>query len=148
LLSNASLGGENVADNETTAHNPPPAAAPIRRAPARRKASAGKTPARRKKTSPRRRPKARTRRSLSALLDSLAKTAASAGKGMKTLSGQGSDAARRALQDAGAASKKTIGRLTKEWERMDTKRRTQFVAALLAALAAASAPIVRARLKK
>jgi hypothetical protein len=31
---------------------------------------------------------------------------------------------------------------------MDAKRRTQFVAALLAALAAASAPIVRTRMKK
>jgi hypothetical protein len=67
---------------------------------------------------------------------------------LKTLSGQGSHAARRALQDAGKASKKTIGRLTKEWEGMDAKRRAQFVAALLAALAAASAPLVRGKLKK
>ena len=63
-------------------------------------------------------------------------------------SGQGTDAARRALQDAGAASKKTIARLTKEWEGMDARRRAQFVAALLAALAAASAPVVRNRMKK
>ena len=103
---------------------------------------------RKKAPSPSRRTKARTPRNLSALLDSLAKTAASAGKGLKTLSGQGSDAARRAFQDAGAASKKTIGRLTKEWEGMDSKRRAQFVAALLAALAAASAPLVRGKLKK
>lgn len=139
-----------MADNETPAENPSPAApAPRRRAPARRKAPAGKAPARRKKAaSPRRRTKARTPRNLSALLDSLAKTAASAGKGLKTLSGQGSDAARRAFQDAGAASKKTIGRLTKEWEGMDSKRRAQFVAALIAALAAASAPLVRGKLKK
>ena len=138
-----------MADNETSAENPsPPAGSARRRAPARRKASAGKPPARRKKASPRRRARARTTRSLSSLLDGLAKTAASAGKGFKTLSGHGTDAARRALHDAGAASKKTIGRLTKEWEGMDAKRRAQFVAALLAALAAASAPIVRGRLKK
>jgi hypothetical protein len=138
-----------VADNETSTQLPSPAAATGRRAPARRKAaSARKSPGRRKKVS--RRPGAReaTTKSLAALLDGLAARAASAGKGLKTLSGQGTDAARRALQDAGTASKKTIGRLTKEWEGMDTRRRVQFVAALLAALAAASAPIVRSRMKK
>jgi hypothetical protein len=89
-----------------------------------------------------------TAKSLAALLDGLAARAASAGKGLRALSGQGTDAAKRALKDAGAASKKTIGRLTKEWEGMDSRRRAQFVAALLAALAAASAPIVRSRMKK
>jgi hypothetical protein len=67
---------------------------------------------------------------------------------VKTLSGQGTEAARRAVKDAGATSRKTIARLTKEWESMDNTRRAKFVAALLAALAAASAPIVRASLKK
>jgi hypothetical protein len=139
-----------VADNETSTQLPSPAAATRRRrAPAKHKASARKSPARRKKASRRPRVRAATTRTLAAaLLDGLAARAASAGKGLKTLSGQGTDAARRALQDAGAASKKTIGRLTKEWEGMDTRRRAQFVAALLAALAAASAPIVRGRMKK
>ena len=138
-----------MADNETSTEQPSPAAATgRRRAPAKRKASARKPPARRKKASRRPRARAATTKSLAALLDSLAARAASAGKGLKTLSGQGTDAAKRALQDAGAASKKTIGRLTKEWEGMDTRRRAQFVAVLLAALAAASAPIVRSRMKK
>ncbi len=56
--------------------------------------------------------------------------------------------ARVALGKAGAASRRTIDRLLKEWRRMDTTRRLQFAAALLGALAAASAPIVRRRLKK
>lgn len=56
--------------------------------------------------------------------------------------------ARVALRKAGAASKRTIDRLLKEWQRMDTTRRLQFAAALLGALAAASAPIVRSRMKK
>lgn len=56
--------------------------------------------------------------------------------------------ARVALRKAGAASKRTIDRLLKQWRRMDTTRRLQFAAALLGALAAASAPIVRSRLKK
>lgn len=85
---------------------------------------------------------------LAALLNDMAARAGVARKGLKALSGQGAGAARRALRVARAASKKTIARLTKEWERMDNRRRAQFVAAVLAALAAASAPIVRSRLKK
>ena len=56
--------------------------------------------------------------------------------------------ARAALGKAGAASRKTIDRLLKEWKRMDTSRKLQFTAALLGALAAATAPVVRSRMKK
>ena len=138
-----------MADNETSTEQSSPAPATVRRrAPAKRKASARKPAANRKKVSRRPRAGAATTKSLAALLDSLAARAASAGRELKALSGQGTDAAKRAFQDASSASKKTIGRLTKEWEGMDTRRRAQFVAALLAALAAASAPIVRSRMKK
>jgi hypothetical protein len=78
----------------------------------------------------------------------MAGRAVAAGKELKSLSGEGAGAAKRALREASAASRKTIARLTKEWEGMDSRRRAQFVAALLAALAAASAPIVRRQLKK
>jgi hypothetical protein len=135
-----------VADNETLTEHPSPAA-PRRRAPAKRQTSARKSPAR-KKAARRPRSRERTATSLAALLDGLASRAAAAGKGVKTLSGQGTDAARRVMKDAGAASRKTIKRLTKEWDSMDNARRAKFVGALLAALAAASAPIVRASLKK
>ena len=135
-----------MADNETSTEHPDPAAT-RRRAPVKRRASARKPPAR-KKAARRPRSRARTATSLAALLDGLATKAAAAGKEMKTLSGQGTDAARRAMKDAGTASKKTIARLSKEWKDMDSARRAKFVAALLAALAAASAPIVRAGLKK
>ncbi len=135
-----------MVETETPAEHPAPvAAAKRRRAPARRKAASRKAPARRKKT--RNRSQA-TAKGLSALLDGWSARAAAAGKGLKSLSGQGTDAARRAFRGAGAASRKTIARLAKEWEGMDAKRRAQFVAALLAALAAASAPIVRTRMKK
>jgi hypothetical protein len=137
-----------VADNETSTEHPSSASpAPRRRAPAKRRTSARKSPAR-KKAARRPRSRARTATSLATLLDGLATKAAAAGKEVKTLSGQGTDAARRAMKDAGAASKKTIARLAKEWKSMDNARRARFVAALLAALAAASAPIVRAGLKK
>ena len=56
--------------------------------------------------------------------------------------------ARAALGKAGAASRKTIDRLLKEWRRMDATRKLQFTAALLGALAAATAPVVRSRMKK
>jgi hypothetical protein len=56
--------------------------------------------------------------------------------------------ARTALGKAGAASRRTIDRLLKEWKRMDTSRKLQFTAALLGALAAATAPVVRSRMKK
>jgi hypothetical protein len=135
-----------VEDNETSTEHAGPVAA-RRRAPAKRRTSARKAPAR-KKAAPRRRARASKATRLTALLDGLASRATAAGKGMKTLSGQGSDAARRAMKDAGAASRKTFKRLTKEWEGMDNARRAKFVAALLAALAAASAPMVRAGLKK
>jgi hypothetical protein len=137
-----------VVETETPAEHQTQVAAPKRRrAPARRKTPSrkAKAPARRKQAGSRARA---TVRSLSALLDEWSTRAAAAGKGLKTLSGQSADAARKAFRGAGAASKKTMARLAKEWEGMDTKRRTQFVAALLAALAAASAPIVRTRMKK
>ena len=142
-----------MADNETPTEQSSPPAAPRRRAPAKRAATARKAPARKpaapqKKAARRPRARAKTATSLATLMDALASKAAAAGKGLKSLSGQGTDAARRAFRDAGAASKKTIGRLTKEWESMDNARRARFLAALLAALAAASAPIVSGSLKK
>jgi hypothetical protein len=138
-----------MTDNETSTEHPSPAAAaPRRRAPVKRRASARKPPARKKTAARRPRARARTAGNLAALLDGLATKAAAAGKEMKVLSGQGTDAARRAMKDAGTASKKTIARLSKEWKSMDSARRAKFVAALLAALAAASAPIVRAGMKK
>ncbi len=138
-----------MADSETTVETPAAAAAPKRRSsPARRR-----TPPRKRSKPIRRRASRRsgaraTAKSLEALLDGLTARAAAAGKGLKTLSGQGTGAAKRALRSASAASRKTITRLTREWERMDARRRAKFLAALLAALAAASAPIVRSRLKK
>jgi hypothetical protein len=138
-----------VTDNETsTDHSTAASPAPRRRAPVKRRASARKPPARKSAAARRPRSRARTATNLAAILDGLATKAAAAGKEMKTLSGQGTDVARRAMKDAGTASKKTIARLAKEWKGMDSARRAKFVAALLAALAAASAPIVRAGLKK
>lgn len=85
---------------------------------------------------------------LERLLTGFAARATKTGASLAAFSGQRVQKARVALGKAGAASKKTIDRLAREWNKMDSKRRVQFVAALLTALAAASAPIVRTRMKK
>ena len=120
-------------------------------APRKRAASRKKSAATSRKAAKRRRktPSARSRKSpLEGFLKGLAQKAAKASSSLAAASGQGIEQARRAIGKAGAASKKTIDRLTKEWQQMDAKRRIQFVAALLGALAAASAPVVRSRFRK
>ncbi len=144
-----------------------PAPKPRRRAPAAKKpapaASAPSAPsaaavaAVRRKAPARRKPGAPKKKtaaaiagglSLETMLRGFAEKATEAGASLASLSGEGVQSARRAIGQAGAVSKSTIDRITREWQRMDGKRRAQFIAALLAALAAASAPIVRSKLKK
>jgi hypothetical protein len=111
-----------------------------RRAPARKKPATSTAAARRsRKKAP---------GSLEGLLRDFSKRASKAGSSIATMSGEGLDSAKKAIGQAGAASKTTIDRLTREWKKMDAKKRAQFAAALLGALAAASAPIVRSSLKK
>jgi hypothetical protein len=117
-----------------------------------RKSSAGRKPAAKKPAArstrrPARRP-ARGAGALANLLKGLSRQASRTGTRIAALSEQGVSGARRTLRQAGVRSQKTIDRLAKEWKGMDTARRAQFVAALLATLAAASAPIVRSRWKK
>lgn len=114
----------------------------------RKRTAPRKSSARRKTVSRRRTSSARGREKIETLLKAWAKRTAGAGVTLATLSGRGVERARGALGKAGTASKKTIDRLTKEWKKMDTTRRVRFVAALLTALAAASAPLVRSRMKK
>ena len=114
-----------------SAKPPAPRKAPVRRKPAARKKAAAAAGV-----------------SLEKMLRGFAEKATEAGASVASLSGEGVQSARRAIGKAGAASKSTIDRITREWQRMDAKKRARFIAALLAALAAASAPIVRSRLKK
>jgi hypothetical protein len=115
-----------------------------RKAPARR-AGGAKAPGRRK---PARKGASRKGTSVERVLRGLARKANLAGASLAAISGEGIVSARRALGSAGAASKSTIDRIAREWKQMDGKRRAQFIAALLAALAAVSTPIVRAKMKK
>ncbi|MDQ6893708.1 MAG: hypothetical protein M3167_13625 [Acidobacteriota bacterium] len=119
-----------------------------RKSPAKRLASrTGSAPARKKAGAARREPKKKPA-SLEGLLRDFSKRASKAGASIASISGGGFDSAKKAIGSAGAASRSTIDRLTHEWRRMDARKRAQFAAALLAALAAASAPIVRSSLKK
>jgi hypothetical protein len=114
-----------------------------KRAPARKKTApaaataTAKSPSRKKKAG-----------SLEGLLRDFSRRASKAGSSIATISGEGLGSAKKAIGQAGAASKSTIDRLTREWKKMDGKKRAQFAAALLGALAAASAPIVRSSFKK
>jgi hypothetical protein len=111
-------------------------------------APTGRAPVVRKKPGAVRRAPKKKPASLEGLLRDFSKRASKAGASIASLSGGGLDSAKKAIGQAGAASRSTIDRLTHEWRRMDAKKRAQFAAALLAALAAASAPIVRSSLKK
>ncbi|MEO8349712.1 MAG: hypothetical protein ABI610_12430 [Acidobacteriota bacterium] len=116
---------------------------------ARRKTSAGakKTTTRRTTTTKRGRPEGpatRRRRAsratgLDAFLNDLAKRASQAGSKISDLSEEGTAAARRTLGKVSAGSKKTISRVKREWDGMNNTRKLEFVAGLLAALAAAGA---------
>jgi hypothetical protein len=137
---------------ETPAAGKPASATPTRtsKSPARRRTASGtrKSPARKRSAGRKRTRRRSGANGFSALLNEMASKAAAAGKELKAISGKGAGAARKAWSEVGMTSRRTISRLTKEWEAMDSTRRAQFIAALLAALAAASAPIVRGRLKK
>jgi len=128
-----------------------------RKSPARRSAP-GSAAAKAKRATAPRKPAARRKKAASSsarkskgfegMLRGFADRAGRAGASISTMSGEGMKSARRAIGEAGSASKSTIDRITREWRKMDAKKRAQFVAALLGALAAASAPIVRSKMKK
>jgi hypothetical protein len=139
----AAGSGETKTRTRTRKKSPSRRAAPAgtkRRAPARKKPGTATAAARRSRK--------KASGSLEGLLRDFSKRASKAGSSIATISGEGFDSAKKAIGQAGAASKTTIDRLTREWKKMDVKKRAQFAAALLGALAAASAPIVRSSLKK
>jgi hypothetical protein len=80
--------------------------------------------------------------------DALSTRASAAGARIARLSEGGTAAARRAFEKVRGLSKKTAKRLSRDWQKMDTRRRTQLVATLVAALGAAAAPLVARQLKK
>ena len=109
---------------------------------AQRPAAAGS-----RKTAPRRRRRAAKNAGLQTILDDLAKRANRAGMTIADLSEKGADAARGTIDQVGKRSRQTIARVRKEWDKLDTVRKAQFVAGLLAALAATAAGVAKASRK-
>ena len=100
----------------------------------------------RKTASRRRRTSSRTV-GLQAILNDLAKRANRAGSTIADLSEKGADAARGTIGKVSASSRQTITRVRKEWDKLDNTRKAQFVAGLLAALAATAAGVAKSRSK-
>jgi hypothetical protein len=96
----------------------------------RKKTGAARPRAR--KTPGKRQAKTKPAPALAALLSAFASRASAAGSRVAEVSGAGA-----------RASKSVIDRMRSEWKSLDSARKVEFVAALLAALAAASVPLAR-----
>jgi hypothetical protein len=119
----------------------------------RKTAAGGRKPGARTATSSRRKTSSRRRRrsskeaGLQSFLNDLAKRANVAGSKIAEFSEEGADAARKTIGKVSASSRQTIARVRREWDRMDSTRKAQFVAGLLGALAAAAAGVRKATRK-
>jgi hypothetical protein len=113
-----------------------------RRKSARRPAAGSRKKTTRKKTRP-------AAGSLEAMMHQLASRASKAGGVIAAGAAGGTASARQALGRAKAASRSAIRASIREWKKLDTPRKVEFVATLLSALAAASGTIAsRGRTKR
>ena len=113
--------------------------------------AAGETTARapraRKKTSPRRpatRKKSTVRKTRTGLATLLSRWSSQASKTGKRIASQASEGATKAR----GASQRAIRASIREWKKLDTPRKVEFVAALLSALAAASGAVAARKKRK
>ena len=113
----------------------------------RRKAGARTATTSRRKTGSRRRRRSSKEAGLQTFLNDLAKRANVAGSRIAELSEEGADAARKTIGKVSVTSRQTIARVRREWDRLDSARKAQFVAGLLGALAAAAAGVRKATRK-
>jgi len=113
----------------------------------RKKAGTSRTAAASRKTAPRRRRRVSRDMGLQSFLNDLARRANLAGSTIADLSEKGADAARGTIGKVSTTSRQTIARVKREWNRMDTTRKAQFVAGLLGALAATAAGVRKATRK-
>ena len=139
------------ADDTPSTSAAPPAAAPKRPARSVKKAAAAR-PAR-KRPSARKSAPAKPRKAAPApapgLLDLLASRVAELGDALSTLTGEGARATRDTYEQAAKAARQATNELSGKWKKMDTSKKAQVVAGILAALAAAIAtPLALSRRKK
>ena len=107
---------------------------PARKATAKKKVPAGAA--------------SRQAKALREMLSEVSRSAARAGSKIASISRHGGAATKKALGTAGTATRRAVQTSVREWNRLDTPRKIEFVAALLSALAAASGTIARGRKKK
>ncbi len=126
-------------------------ASPPRRKPAPRKKPAA---ARKPRSTTRRKPASSARRrarrpqGFEGLIRSITDRVTTARAAIAEASAPGATAVRRAVGNASQASRRTVIRMANEWRAMDPRKKARILTALLGAAAAASAPLVRKRLKK
>lgn len=132
-------GGAATRTRRKTTARTKKATRPTRRTATDRRKPATRT--RRRRTAGGRRRRASQPAGLQGILNDLARRASRAGSTISDLSEGGTDAARRTLGTVSETSRQTIARVRREWDRLDTSRRVEFVAGLLAALAAATAGV-------
>ena len=101
-----------------------------------------------RKAAPRRRRRTTKTVGLQTFLNDLAKRANRAGSTIADLSEKGADAARGTIGKVSTSSRQTIKRVRREWDKLDNTRKAQFVAGLLAALAATAAGVAKASRNK
>lgn len=109
------------------------------RKPARKPAARKKTPAG---------AALRQARALRAMLSDVSRSANRAGSKIATISQRGGAATKKAFGTAGKATRRAVQSSVREWKKLDTPRKIEFVATLLSALAAASGAVVRERGRK
>ena len=90
----------------------------------------------------------RQAKALRAMLSQASRTASRTGARIAAISRDGSAATKKALGSAGKATRRAVQSSVREWKKLDTPRKVEFVAALLSALATASGAISRGRKKK
>ena len=114
----------------------------------RARAGAAKKP---RKTAPKRKPAAaaasRQAKALRAMLSQASRTASRTGARIAAISREGSAATKKALGSAGKATRRAVQGSVREWRKLDTPRKVEFVAAMLSALAAASGAIAQRKKK-
>ena len=123
----------------TSAAKKPRVRAAAARKSARKPAAKRKTPAT---------AASRQARALRAMLSEVSRSANRAGSKIAAVSQRGSAATKKALGKAGKATRRAVQSSVREWKKLDTPRKIEFVATLLSALAAASGAVARERGRK
>ena len=145
--SSSSGGSASKPRRKRTSARRKPGAPRRKTAAGRGKAGARTATTTRRKTGSRRRRRSSKEAGLQSFLNDLAKRANVAGSRIAELSEEGADAARKTIGKVSVTSRQTIARVRREWNRLDSARKAQFVAGLLGALAAAAAGVRKATRK-